>query len=530
MGNGAIILTGFMGTGKSRVGRLLAAKSGRTFVDTDELIAQRAGKPVAAIFAGDGEPAFRAYEAAVARELAGQSDLVIATGGGMLVDADIAAILAEGNQVFCLVASPAEIVRRLADDDGERPLLTGGDAAERVAALLRQRQEAYARFLQVETDHRTPEEVAAAIAARAALAPITANGAEQVLPVRYPGGSYDVTVGSGLLEQAGAASAGQSVVISDDNVAPLYAARCGVETVLAMPAGESHKRLDTVRRLYDGLLDARLDRSGTIIALGGGVAGDVAGFVAATYLRGVRLIQCPTTLLAMVDASVGGKTGVDLPQGKNLVGAFYQPAAVIADVLTLGTLPPAEVAAGLAEVVKHGLIAEPALLDQLAEQPWLPLPPPEARQQLVAAAIAVKRDVVQEDPFELGRRAVLNLGHTFAHAIEQVSSYAVRHGEAVAIGLVAAAHLSALLGYTTPALQGEIEGLLQHLTLPTRIPSALEPDALLAAMGHDKKRAAGLLRFVLIAAPGEVFVAGDVPDTMVVQTLRALQAEDERRE
>lgn len=525
MGNGAIILTGFMGTGKSRVGRVLAAKSGLTFVDTDELIAQRAGKPVAAIFAEEGEAAFRMLEAAAARELAGRRDLVVATGGGMLVNPENAAILGAGNQVFCLVASAEEIVRRLAGDDGERPLLAGDDPAARVAALLAQRQDTYARFTQVNTEGRSPEAVAAEIAGRVQMAPMTANGGERRLPVRYPGGSYDVTVGSDLLAHVAViAGDGPAVVISDEHVAPLFSARLGAGAVLTIPPGESHKRLETVRLLYDGLLEARLDRSGTIVALGGGVVGDVAGFVAATFMRGVRLIQCPTTLLAMVDASVGGKTGVDLPQGKNLVGAFKQPEAVVADVLTLGTLPPAEVAAGLAEVVKHGLIAEPALLAQLAEQSWLPLPPPQARERLVAAAIAVKRDVVEEDPYEQGRRAVLNLGHTFAHAIEQVSDYAVRHGEAVAMGLVAAAHLSALLGYAAPALQDGIESLLRHLTLPTRIPNGLAPAALLAAMAHDKKRAHGQLRFVLIARPGEVFVAGDVPEERVLQTLRAVQS------
>jgi shikimate kinase / 3-dehydroquinate synthase len=524
MKNASVVLTGFMGTGKSSVGRLLAATSGRTFVDTDELIAQRAGKPVAAIFAEEGEATFRAQEAALVRELAGQPGLIIATGGGMLLDEANASALSEGNRVFCLRASAAEIVRRLDGDGGARPLLAGGQPAEQVAALLAERAAAYARFEPLETEGRTPQEIAAAIARRLELEPAPVATLPSVLPVRYPGGSYDVRVGSGLLGEVHQIVGDRpAAVISDENVAPLFAGRTGVKTVLAIAPGEGQKRLETVRRLFDELLAAGFDRSGTIIALGGGVVGDVAGFVAATYMRGVRLIQCPTTLLAMVDASVGGKTGVDLPQGKNLVGAFKQPEAVLADVLTLGTLPPAEVAAGLAEVVKHGLLDAPALLEQLQTENWLPLPAAPARQRLVAAAIAVKRDVVEEDPYEQGRRAVLNLGHTFAHAIEQASDYGVRHGEAVAMGLVAAAHLSALLGYAPPGLQEEIEGLLRRLTLPVRIPAGLAPEALLAAMGSDKKRAQGRLRFVLIAAPGEVSVAGDVPQATVLQTLRALQ-------
>lgn len=524
MQSSSIVLTGFMGTGKSSVGRLLAARLGLTFVDTDELIARRAGKPVAEIFADEGEGAFRALEAAIARELAGQNGLVIATGGGMLVDAHNAHLLGAGNAVFCLQASPAEIVRRLQDEQAVRPLLAGAEPAARVAELLAQRKAAYAQFTPVDTEGQSAAEVAAAIARCVDVKPAAASGEPERLAVRYPGGSYEVLVGSGLLASVAAlAGDGPAVVISDENVAPLFAAKLGIEPVLAVPAGEAHKRLETVQALYDGLLEAGLDRRGTIVALGGGVIGDVAGFVAATYLRGVKLVQCPTTLLAMVDASVGGKTGVDLPQGKNLVGAFKQPEAVVADVLALGALPLAEVAAGMAEVVKHGLLAGQALLEELTAPAWLPLPPPAVRQRLVAKAIAVKRDVVEEDPYEQGRRAVLNLGHTFAHAVEQASNYRVRHGEAVAIGLVAAAHLSAALGYAPPALQEEVERLLRRLTLPVRIPAGLAPEALLAAMGQDKKRAAGRLRFVLIARPGEVFVAGDVPEQQVLQTLRALR-------
>jgi 3-dehydroquinate synthase len=524
MNHSSIILTGFMGTGKSSVGRLLAARLRLTFVDTDELIARRAGKPVAAIFADEGEAVFRAREAEVARELAGQSSLVIATGGGMMVAEANVAALAGGNAVICLQASPAEIVRRLQDEQYSRPLIAGDEPAQRVQTLLAQRQSAYARFTSIPTEGKTPEEVATSIAGCLGLEPAAAGGETARLQVRYPGGSYEVQVGSGLLaEVAALVGSGPAVVISDENVAPLFARHCGVEPVLTIPAGEAHKRLETVRLLYDQLLEAKLERGGTIVALGGGMVGDVAGFVAATYLRGVRLVQCPTTLLAMVDASVGGKTGVDLPQGKNLVGAFKQPEAVIADVLTLGTLPLAEVAAGMAEMVKHGLLGGSALLEELTAPAWLPLPPPDLRQRLIARAIAVKRDVVEEDPYEKGRRAVLNLGHTFAHAIEQVSEYRVSHGEAVAIGLAAAAHLSAALGFAPASLQDQIEQILRRLTLPVRIPAGLEPEALLLAMGQDKKRAAGRLRFVLMAAPGGVFVADDVPEQQVLQTLRAMQ-------
>jgi 3-dehydroquinate synthase len=522
-----VILTGFMGTGKTTVGRLLAARLGRAFVDTDEIIVGQAGKPIADIFRDEGEARFREMEAAVAEELAGRRGLVVATGGRLLLDPDNAAALAATGPVFCLAAAPETIMARVAADEARRPLLDVPDAAHRVQSLLQQRAAAYARFRPVTTDGRTPQAVADDIAA------VLAGGLRDVLPVRHPGGGYDVIVGEGLLAKALslAGVTGPVAVITDSEVGPRHAAaleKSGLYTVLTMPAGEPHKTLDTVRDLYDGLLAAGIDRTGTIVALGGGVVGDVAGFVAATYLRGVDFVLCPTSLLAMVDASIGGKTGVDMPQGKNLVGAFKQPRAVLADVGTLATLPAAEFTAGLAEVAKHGLIADPLLWQRLMMEEWhfdpRQLTSDRLRradlQSLLVRAIGVKRAVVEEDPFERGRRAVLNLGHTFGHAVEQVSGYAVRHGDAVAMGLAAAARLSAALEECPPSLPKLVEMVLARLGLPTHIPPALDPAALFAAMSTDKKRAAGRLRFVLIRDIGDVFVRGDVAEEMVVEILR----------
>jgi 3-dehydroquinate synthase len=300
-----------------------------------------------------------------------------------------------------------------------------------------------------------------------------------------------------------------------------------VDHVITVPVGRQHKTLATVQTIYDQLLGVGFDRTGTIVALGGSVVGDIAGFAAATYMRGVNFVQCPTSLLAMVDTSIGGKTGLDLPQGKNLIGFFKQPSAVIADVATLQTLPPEEVASGMAEVVKHGLLADTDLLQKVESGTW----PSESDtlhaslseiQTLVAQAIQVKIAIVQEDPFELGRRSILNLGHTFAHAIEQVSGYAVRHGEAVAMGLVAAANLSARLGHCPPTLQDRIELALTKVGLPTRLPKTLAPEALLKAMGSDKKKVAGQLRFVLLRDVGQAFVTDAVPESDVLATLRDL--------
>ncbi len=339
--------------------------------------------------------------------------------------------------------------------------------------------------------------------------------------VTHPTGQYDVQVGRGLLAQVAelVPPHGRVALITDSNVGPLHAATVGVDDplVITVPAGEIYKTLDTVRYIYDQLLDARLDRNTAVVALGGGVINDMAGFVAATFLRGVDFITCPTSLLAMVDASVGGKTGVDVPQGKNLIGAFKQPTAVLADIDTLTTLPPTEFAAGMAEVIKHGLLNDPTLLENLS-------PATADLTQLVTRAIQVKRDVVQADPFEkLGQRALLNLGHTFGHAIEQVSQYAVSHGYGVAMGLVCAAHLSAALGYCDPTLPEQVAHWLREAKLPTRIPAELDAEALWLAMGSDKKRAEGQVRFVLLRGVGQAFLTADVTDTAVLNTLQALR-------
>jgi 3-dehydroquinate synthase len=563
-----IILTGFMGTGKTTVGRLLAARLERPFVDTDDLIVARDGRSIADIFNEDGETRFRELEAEVAAELAGRRGLVIATGGRLMLDPANAAALGATGPVFCLAAEPATILERVAAEDGRRPLLAVDDPERRVQALLQRRAAAYARFRVVDTAGRSPDEIAATLAA------LAANGLRQTLPVRHPGGSYDVIAGENLLGHALelAGIDGPVAIITDSHVGPLHAAkiqkpgfyqtdsRSGQEKpgfleqekpgfydsgrgsgrekpgfydipVLTMPAGERHKTLDTVRDLYDGLLAAGIGRDGTIIALGGGVVGDVAGFVAATYLRGIDFVLCPTSLLAMVDSSIGGKTGVDLPQGKNLVGAFLQPRLVLADIGTLATLPADEFTAGLAEVAKHGLIADPVLWQRLMMEEWHFDPRRLAGDRLLRAdlhslvtrAIEVKRRVVEEDPFEKGRRAVLNLGHTFGHAVEQVSGYAIRHGEAVAMGLAAAAHLSAALGECPPSLPKLVEMVLTRLGLPIHIPPSLDPAALFAAMGSDKKKQAGRLRFALVRDIGDVFVRDDVPQAAVMAALEAVQ-------
>lgn len=350
------------------------------------------------------------------------------------------------------------------------------------------------------------------------------------LNVKTPDGQYDILIELGLLRgmRGRAATFGlnrRAAIVTNSTVAPLYgealAAALPDAVLIALPDGETHKNLDTMARLYSQLVSAGLDRGSVIVALGGGVIGDMAGFAAATYMRGVRLVQIPTTLLAMVDSSVGGKVGVDLPQGKNLVGAFKQPDMVLIDPDALATLPTREYRSGLAEVIKHGLLADAFILEKVtAALAGEPLDMPS----LIERAVQVKIDIVQADPYEQGVRAHLNLGHTFAHAIEQASGYAIPHGEAVAVGLAAALRLSYRLNLGTSGMIGQIEALLTGVGLPIRA-AGLDPQGVYAAMATDKKWRAGRSRFVLLKRVGEPVIVEDVPPDMVMAVLAEVLSE-----
>ena len=333
--------------------------------------------------------------------------------------------------------------------------------------------------------------------------------------VRHALGSYPVRVESGVLERLGEVVterlAGRRVAaIADDRVLALYReGRLGAVTwdgeVLPFPAGEQSKTRDTWARLTDELLDRGFGRDSGIIALGGGVAGDLAGFVAATYLRGVPYLQVPTSLLAMLDASVGGKTGVDTPRGKNLIGAFHPPVAVLSDPRVLATLAEREYRGGMAEAVKHGLIADREYFRWIErETEALLRRDPEVLEHLVHRSVEIKAEVVSSDERESGRRAILNAGHTVAHALERATGYTLPHGEAVGLGLVAECELAARLGRAAPAVRERVEQLLDRLGLPTRLSAPLPEDALLAAMAADKKNRASRIRFALPSGLGEM--------------------------
>jgi len=519
-----IVLTGFMGTGKTTVGKLLAENLDFRFIDTDELIETRHERSIADIFQDLGEDAFREMERAIVKEIAELDSVVISTGGRLMLDPENVTALSRNSRVLCLVATPDEIFTRVTHDKAhERPLLSVPNPKERIVDLLQERNDKYLRFPQIVTDEKDPNDIARSLVEFVSTSP-------KSLVVENPHKNYEYIVGAGLLPFIRQLTGieGEVVIVTDEIVKELYGPSCSsVEHIIEIPPGRQNKTLATVEHVYEQLLDMGFDRSGTIISLGGSVVGDVAGYVAATYMRGVNFVQCPTSLIAMVDTSVGGKTGIDLPQGKNIIGLYKQPIKIIADVATLQTLPQKDFTSGMAEVIKHGLIAESSLLEQVEQGHWSknwdrsPSYIGEL-QRLVAQAIQIKINIVQADPFEQGQRSILNLGHTFAYAIEQESKDAYRHGEAVGMGLVAAANLSARMGFCDISLQERIGSILESVNLPTRIPSNLKPIDLLQAMQRDKKKRAGQLRFILIRGIGQVFVSDKVSDQDVLDTISSL--------
>ncbi|HYB72186.1 MAG TPA: 3-dehydroquinate synthase [Candidatus Sulfotelmatobacter sp.] len=517
-----IVLTGFMGTGKTAVGRCLARRLDLPFYDLDAIIEARAGRPITQIFREEGEPVFRAFEAEAAAATRPLRDCVLATGGGAILRAENVSAFREGGVVVGLTASPEAILARVGEGDA-RPLLAGGDPRARVAALLAAREPAYARAdLRVNTTDLDPEAVAARIAdwlAERHRGGAAAGGSGEV-EVSLPGGAYRIQVGPGLLGRTGERLAAlnlgpRAAVVTDEGVPSahvgavldgLRSAGLTAETI-AVPAGEESKSLQQVSGLYERFVGAGLDRGSVVLALGGGVVGDLAGYAAATFLRGLPLVHLPTTLLAQVDSSVGGKVGVNLPRGKNLVGAFHQPRLVLADVAALATLPLREFRSGLAEVVKYGVIADPGLFELLdREADRLAPGAADLLAPIVTRCCRVKAHVVALDERERGWRAILNFGHTVGHAVEAAAGYgALTHGEAVAIGMAAAARLSRARGLCPRADLDRLLRLLDRLGLPQRSPVPAE--RVLPYLAVDKKGRGGVPRFVLTRGIADVTLA-----------------------
>ena len=353
----------------------------------------------------------------------------------------------------------------------------------------------------------------------------------ETLEVRLPDCAYPIWLGEGLLSRAGDLLRGLGLsrtlaVVTNPTVGRLYAAPLEASLraagfavhIIEIPDGEQYKTLATVGSLYERFLAAGLERGSAVVTLGGGVVGDTAGFAAATYMRGVPFVQVPTTLLAQVDSSVGGKVAVDYGRAKNLVGAFHQPHAVLIDTATLRTLPPEHLRCGLAEIVKHGVLGSPDLFAHLEQHGAEPI------DRVVRDALMVKIRVVQEDPEERGIRAILNLGHTTGHALEAVTDYRLPHGDAVAVGMVAATHMALALGDCAPEVLPRLVALLRRFGLPTAV--AADPSAVYQAMFADKKKKDGRLRFILPQAIGRVIISDRVPEAVVRQALTEVTAKE----
>jgi len=550
-----LIITGFSGTGKSLVAKEAARRLNWAFLDTDDEIVKQIGKPIAEIFRQDGEARFRELEREAIRKACQQRQTIIAIGGGAIVDPQNYELLAKSGLIVCLEAKPETIYERLLRETGHspetevRPLLTTDNPLERIRQLKASRQSFYAQAdWAIHTDSLSVSEVADEVirAWRLLHNYVSLNSKKTVQSgsdkdiaclVETATQSYPVFVGYGLLDRLGekmrqAALSGRAIIISDDNVFSLYGSK--VEGILkdagfavnsfVVPPGEETKSTDYAIKIYDFLVEHRAERDDIIIALGGGMVGDLAGFVAATFLRGVFWVQVPTSLIAMVDASIGGKVGVNHPEGKNLIGAFYQPNLVLADPQTLTTLPQRELTSGWAEVIKHGMILDKEFLEFLETNiNKLTKLEPEALTRAVVRSAAIKSQVVNQDEKEReGKRAILNYGHTIAHGLEATTQYnCFLHGEAVAIGMMGAAKLSQRLGLLPSAAVERQQVLLQKFGLPM-VFSGLDLTEITRAMELDKKTKEKAIRWVLLQDIGRTVIRNDVPQKEVLAVLKEL--------
>ena len=525
-----IILAGFMGTGKSAVANLLALRLGWKFLDVDTQIEQIAELSIPEIFAQWGEASFRAIEAQCARQLATLERHVVATGGGLVLDPANLAAAREAGALVLLEATPETIYQRV-QSETHRPLLQAEDPRARIAELLEARREAYGRIeLRVSTDGKTPAEIADEIMERlnmekpqCALGKVEVRLAERSYPIEAMVGQMRESFSPrpvALVTSESIAQHWQAPVVSALEAAGYKVSLC------VIPAGEKHKTIETVSLIHDHMIERKFSRGAGLIALGGGVVGDIAGFAAASMLRGISFVQLPTTLLAMVDSSVGGKTGVNHRLGKNLIGAFWQPTYVGIELDFLKTLPAEELRSGMAEVIKYGVIADLEFFEYLETNIERALAGDAAvLARIVERSCAIKAQVVAGDEREeTGLRAILNYGHTFGHAAEALGNYeAIRHGEGVAMGMAAAAHLAQLRGLLDAESVVRIERLIERAGLPTRM-LKFGADDYWTKMGSDKKVKDGKIRFILPTRIGAVEMVDDVTRAEVDACLARVMA------
>jgi 3-dehydroquinate synthase len=535
-----VVLIGLPGSGKSAVGRRLAARHGATFIDLDEVIERGAGLRIPEIFTEEGEAGFRARERAAIAELGGPDAApeirrVIAPGGGAVVDPRNRWHLFRGRVPIWLDSRPEVLAQRLRHSPNVRPLIAGRDPIRALRELTAARSRFYGaatRIAGVAEVHGVVDAVDRAVGEARAARGTTMLRADTTIGRVVIG---DGIAGPVLAEELARQGVSRALVITEPGAwsavgepleAALVAAGLPVEVVL-LPQGEAAKTLAVVEEAARGLARRHVERREPLVAVGGGALGDTAGFLAATYLRGVPFIQVPTTLVAQIDSSIGGKTGVDLPEGKNLVGAFHQPAAIVVDIALLGTLPERDRRAALGEAVKMAALGDERLFDLLETRgPALAVGDPAtvddgSLAELVERCAWAKVEVVAADEREAAVRIALNLGHSLGHAVEAAGGYRdLRHGEAIAYGLRAACRIGVAVEVTPPDRAARVERLLDALGLGAGLlpyPVA----AVLDHLGTDKKHRAGRLRWILPTAGGYA-VRDDIDEALVREVAAGL--------
>ena len=508
-----IVLIGFMGAGKTTVGKVLAGQLGKTFVDLDEYIIKKAGHSVAEIFEEVGESGFRQLESTAVAELSQQTELVLATGGGTVINQNNFTRLRQTGVVIYLNPSYAVLEEHIRAGGSQRPLARLN--ANQLLQLYQERQ-AWYDLADYQVTYGVLDNLMAVVAVAEEIKRLLKPGTP-TLVIDTPTSQYFYWLGRGLFTSSQLAClpkpvTSKALLVTDETVGGLYAdlvtqtlSQLGWDLArITFPAGEEQKRLENLELIWEQGFQHGVDRKGCIFALGGGVIGDLAGFAAATYMRGINFVNFPTTLLAMVDSSIGGKVGVNHARGKNLVGAFHHPQSVIASIDILDSLDERNLAAGWGEVIKTALIGDPVYYRQLvAEQPGLRLP--ETQVDAVFRSAKVKVAIVQRDEHEQGLRKLLNLGHTLGHGLEQALGYGkLLHGEAVAIGMVAAVYVAQRLGLAEAPLTSELKNLLTHYRLPVAWPRELGVTEVTTPVLLDKKNQSGQVTMLLPIKPGEI--------------------------
>lgn len=515
-----IYLYGPPGSGKSLFGSQLANRIQCPFIDLDAAIENRVGLSIADYFREHGESDFRQVEFESLQEVSkSETDSVIALGGGALLKVENQTIAEQSGVIICLMGEIDELWEHIKNEPGKRPLIPSDDRSH-LESLLITRADHYRMFPVLHIDGLNTGQILDAIQIMAGRFFVTGMGS-----------GYPVLVRNGSRNQIGEqfqslGLQGSVAVVTDQHVGRYYLdpiveslEASGFQPIkIVIPAGEQHKNITTVQSIWDQMLAAGLERGSIVLAVGGGVVTDMAGFAAATFLRGITWVAFPTSLLGMVDASLGGKTGVDLPQGKNLVGAFYPPKMVLVDPEVLITLPDIEMKNGMAEVLKHGILSNPEIVDLCLSKNWK-----EAIASMIATVMFAKIQVINEDPYEKGRRAILNLGHTIGHAIELESGFQIRHGEAIGLGMLAETDISRRMNYCQPELPELIFQALMNLGLPDKLPPTINTVGVMAAMQNDKKKAGGRIKFALPRQVGSVGYGDLVEEQIIRDVLEKLK-------